>query len=926
MDGTMDKIVIEVESDPSNATNGLDNLLKTVKKLKRVSDQLEGMNENGIHRITMLANAVSSLSSSANGEAFSTAISNLRRLTRLDFSNLTGAGVATRNLADMISAASQMDNAPANNAQPGGEPDSSPVNDGDVRESITLFGAFQNAVNGVGSALKKAAGIGWSGFMKLNKGILKAELSLTKFLGKMAVQPFKKLGNSIKGVTGALGTFGKSLLRIAGYRVLRAIISQVSKALQEGVNNLYRYSNAIGGKFAKSMDSAYSSLSYFKNSIGAAVAPIINALAPALDYVIGKVVALINVLNQLFARLSGASTWTKAVKTQKSYADALDKSGGSAKKLKATLMGFDELNLLNDNSSSGGGGGGEDYSSMFEDAKIDDNIKSFADQLREAFNSGDWDTLGQLLGDKVNSIFDGIQWHEVGSKLGYGLNGAIETAYSFVSTVDFKQIGNDLIQSFNGMIEGINFNDLGRLLTDRFTILGDLIYGGLMGLNWKRVGEGIGELLRGVFDEASEWLDGIDWSNFGATLWENIKTSLEAIDPASLGHSFGTFIERGVMSVSNFISGIDWGDVVFTIIDFLSEAIKGVDTVKLIGAFATLFVSVITQLPVVLLGALGGISGMLADLFEEIGWDGAAGLFNGFSEKLKDASKWCKEHIVEPVVKAVKDFFGIHSPSTVFAEIGQNVIAGLYNGISATWSKITGFFSNVLLTLKTQVTNGWNAIKSSTSSVWNSIYSTLSGVFNNIRSIASSVWNSISSTVRGVWNTMMSSASTFLSGLLSKFTNIFNSVKSTVSNAVSNIKNAFNFSWKLPSLKLPHITVSYTAASSTLSKFLGISSIPHLSVSWYANGGFPDMGDLFIANEAGAEMVGSIGGKTAVANNDQIVEAVSEGVRKAILDSTGNGAKETIINLIVSGKKLHQEVVRENRNAIIQTGLNPMMG
>lgn len=50
----------------------------------------------------------------------------------------------------------------------------------------------------------------------------------------------------------------------------------------------------------------------------------------------------------------------------------------------------------------------------------------------------------------------------------------------------------------------------------------------------------------------------------------------------------------------------------------------------------------------------------------------------------------------------------------------------------------------------------------------------------------------------------------------------------------------------------------------------------------FASGGFPDAGQLFIAREAGAEMVGSMGGHTAVANNDQIVEGIREGVEAAM--------------------------------------------
>ena len=58
----------------------------------------------------------------------------------------------------------------------------------------------------------------------------------------------------------------------------------------------------------------------------------------------------------------------------------------------------------------------------------------------------------------------------------------------------------------------------------------------------------------------------------------------------------------------------------------------------------------------------------------------------------------------------------------------------------------------------------------------------------------------------------------------------------------------------------------------------------------YATGGFPDAGQMFIAREAGAEMVGSIGGRTAVANNDQIVAGISAGVYNAMMAASGSGS------------------------------------
>lgn len=103
--------------------------------------------------------------------------------------------------------------------------------------------------------------------------------------------------------------------------------------------------------------------------------------------------------------------------------------------------------------------------------------------------------------------------------------------------------------------------------------------------------------------------------------------------------------------------------------------------------------------------------------------------------------------------------------------------------------------------------------------------------------------------------------------------------KDRVSEAIERIKGFFNFSWSLPSLKVPHIYWTTQPASGWISNILSTlnlpTSLPKLNISWYAEGGFPEKGQLFFANEAGAELVGNIGNKTAVANQQQITEGIA---------------------------------------------------
>ena len=856
MDGTMDTIVIELNSEDKGAVQGIDNLIKTVKKLKKVSEAFTGIDENGVSRIQALATSVESLTRSASGEGFNTAISNLRRLTRLDFSNLTGASAATQNLTDMISVASNMPSnvtAPTvNTTDTPGTPD---VTGGISEETVSVLGRIRNLfgeANGVATIFKVTLG----GIVKLLSAsvwyTLKGTFGAMKLAVKGITSGLSKLKSVLSNVNSKLTGFSSGLLRVAKYRFFRFILDQITKGLQEGVQNLYRYSDALGGVFAENMDKAYSSLCYFKNSIGAAVSPLINALTPAIEAIVDRLVDFINKVNQLFAALSGASTWTRALKQQRKYGETLNDNATAAKKLKGTLMGFDELNRLNDNTSDSSSKDQLDYGSMFEEAPIDGGIFDFAKMLKDAFLAGDWAGVGSILADKVNSIFASIQWHEIGQKVGYWVDGIIQTLYSFADKVDFVSIGGDLAKSLNGIMESIDFVALGGLWTKKVTVLLDMLLGAIQEFNWAEFGASVGEFFRGKFNEWSSWLTSVDWGTFASTLWDNLKAAIINSDPYAVGMSIGTMIQNAANAVVEFVSGIDWVDVVNTIFDALSKFIDGADLTNILKSVASAVTAVIVQIPGMVSAAIGGILDLVGDICGDLGWSAGEGFFKSIGEFFKDSAKWLKENMVDPVITAVKDLLGIHSPSTVFAEIGENVVAGMLQGLKDSWDAIKDFFKKSI-----------------------------------------------------------------------------DDLKNKVKEAANKIKSAFDFEFKLPRLKLPHLSVSYEPASSSFMKFFGVDSIPKLSVEWYANGGFPDSGDLFFANENGRpEMVGSIGGKTAVANNDQIVEAVSRGVFEAVSAAIGggSGSGNSVINLILDGKVVYQTMVDRNNKEIRRTGVNPMMG
>ena len=107
--------------------------------------------------------------------------------------------------------------------------------------------------------------------------------------------------------------------------------------------------------------------------------------------------------------------------------------------------------------------------------------------------------------------------------------------------------------------------------------------------------------------------------------------------------------------------------------------------------------------------------------------------------------------------------------------------------------------------------------------------------------------------------------------MITSLNNSLEANKYKVRNSLANLFTGVN-------IKLPHFSIS---GSFDIEQ----KTVPKINVSWYASGGFPDYGEMFIAREDGPELVGRIGNRTAVANNDQIVAGIAsanDGVINAI--------------------------------------------
>lgn len=279
--------------------------------------------------------------------------------------------------------------------------------------------------------------------------------------------PFTQVSRAVKSASNEVGRLFKNLKRVALYRALREMIRMVTEGIKTGVSNAYQWALAMeeafgtgkesATRFRASMDSLATSSLYLKNSLGAMAMPLLNILAPAVDYMIDKFVALLNIINKLIATVSGASTWTRALKYPKAFGEALDDASGSAGKLKdelITILGIDEINPMADAKDPSGRGGGagaiaDDYGAMFEEValesdRIDDILSALFDPFKQA-----WETKGKGVMEAFDNALNGIKASAL----------AVGTSFWEVWT---NGTGQQSIEHLLGTLEGV-LNTIGNI-------------------------------------------------------------------------------------------------------------------------------------------------------------------------------------------------------------------------------------------------------------------------------------------------------------------------------------------------------------------------------------------------------------------------------------------------------------------------------
>jgi phage-related protein len=540
----------------------------------------------------------------------------------------------------------------------------------------------------------------------------------TSALARFGSMAGKTVVGGLKGMVSMLGKGAAAMLRLSlrakkthssfnsgigtllryglGVRSLFTLMNKLRSALVDGYKNLARYSDRTN----TAISSLMSALTRLKNSFASAFDPILRAAAPALVTLINLISEAVSKIGMLTAALTGAKTYTKATTIQEDYAKSLDKTSQSAKKAKAALASFDELNILEDKDTTKDDGS-VDPSKMFEQVPIDSAVLDFADKLKKAFEEADWKGLGELLGSKINELVDSVDWSGWGTKIGKGMNAAIQTLYYTVDTVDWVNIGKHLAEAVNSIIDEVDWNIFGRLMAKKFTVALDVLGGFLGELDWTKALQAFTSSFSGFYNELQDWLESKNWYEIGQIIAAKLSDALLNGGLEDAVKSFFDAFTAAINAAADLLDGIDTYQLGADLVNLVIRAVSSVDWAALTEALAR----AIGEAFIAVLDFCGGLVSQIADYFQQkidegpfdsVGANIIYGIFNGIVDAVVGIGTWIVDNIFKPFWDGICAAFEIHSPSKKMAEIGGYIIAGLLDGIKELPSKLKAKLDDAL--------------------------------------------------------------------------------------------------------------------------------------------------------------------------------------------------------------------------------------
>ena len=179
----------------------------------------------------------------------------------------------------------------------------------------------------------------------------------------------------------------------------------------------------------------------------------------------------------------------------------------------------------------------------------------------------------------------------------------------------------------------------------------------------------------------------------------------------------------------------------------------------------------------------------------KMGTDLIDGLLKGIGDSLKNIGAWLQENLVDPIVNGVKSLFGIHSPSTVFAEIGSFLIQGLLNGISSLIGGVSDLIGGIWGDIKKTISDKTQEILDTSKAIWGNISNAIGGAVDGAKKWVSDRWSDISKTTSDTWDNVKKWTSDKWNDAKKSISDTADSIGTKISTKWDEIKKGTGDAW-----------------------------------------------------------------------------------------------------------------------------------
>lgn len=858
----------------------------------------------------------------------------------------------------------------------------------DPSEWMRAQGVFMSMANGFGLARQQA--------YDLSEGLTELAYDLSSLYNEDVSESILRLQSALSGEIEPIRRLGISISQATlqeyalAHGIDESVISMTeqekallrSLVLMEGAGHI----GAIGD-FARTLESPANAMRVLSQQITQLGRALGTVLLPIIVQIIPWIQAFVEVLTDAIRTLAiwvgftmpewDTNDWAGGIVSGGEDAeDAINGVTNATKELKKALLGIDELTILEPTNAGGAGGtgGNSGWGSDLEIPNIWDKdaisgIKTKADELKGILEEilydyvlpigaafAAWKILGllnnlgvatSLVSDLKKAVAGGIvaylEFKLVKGSFDNFLS-ADGSIWDLIKAALYTAIGSGILYYMfgpAGLVVGLGVSLVASIISLATSISGGLDYNGLKANIMKAISTGLGGGIGFVLGGAAGGTIGLLVTAGITFTITSIMANLSGqVGSGTLENAINILLGAIVSGISGaaitMILGIAGGPVGFLIGAAISFVVQGISmnwgditswakewwsdlTAEIVGIWDDQTLSVPAKITAIGMAIVGGILSGIVDAIAGIG-------------------TWLYNNLVAPIINGVKSLLGIHSPSTVFMEIGQNIIEGLLQGISGTWSSIINFFttempkwwnnniapwftlekwSGLVSSIGTSIKNVWSSTVgqwiTDISAWWNNNVSpwfTLekwTGILSGILGAFSSVWDNITSGFDKFKNVFSSGWDTF-------WGKVGGVVAGAINGVISAVENGIN--WVIKKLNSLSFTIPDWVPLLGGERFgLNIPTVKlgrvNFEMGSYAIGGFPDHGEMFIAREQGPELVGRIGNRTAVANNDQIVEGVAAGV---------TSANDGVINAIYAMAQQIISAIEENSGDVYLDG------